>query len=107
MIIKLLLTVGLLVALTYSWVQQARMRLLKLAMASFVAMGMFFVWFPDQSNRIAHLVGVGRGADLILYCWIMVTLIIILNLYLKTRRLEAAITKLVRHIAVREAKSPE
>lgn len=107
MIIKLLLTAGLLLALAYSLVQAGRMRFLKATMSVIVAVGMYFVWFPEQTNRIADFVGVGRGADLVLYCWILVMLVVVLNLYLKTRRLDAAITKLARHIAIREAKEPE
>lgn len=106
MIIKILLTAGLLGALTYSLVQRAPMRIVKISMGTIVSIGIYFVWVPEHTNAIADLIGVGRGADLVFYCWILVTLIIVLNLYLKTRRLDAAITKLARQVALDNANPP-
>ena len=42
--------------------------------------GIYFVLLPEQTSKLAHAVGVGRGADLVLYCWLVITLIISVNL---------------------------
>ncbi len=103
MVIKLLLTLGLLFALLYANLQQSSTRLLKLAMSLIVLFGTYLVWFPDRTMTIAHWVGVGRGTDLILYLWIIISIIFILILHLRVNRLNATITDLVRHIALNEA----
>jgi hypothetical protein len=68
-----------------------------------------FLWFvagivialPEISNRVAHLVGIGRGADLILYLMCFVSILLVLYFYQKQRRLEISVTELVRNDAMR------
>jgi len=107
MVIKLLLTLGLMFALLYANLQQSSTRLLKLAMSLLVLFGTYLVWFPDRTVTVAHWVGVGRGTDLILYLWIIISIIFILILHLRVNRLNGVITDLVRHIAISEAEDKE
>ncbi len=62
---------------------------------------------PNIANRIANLVGVGRGADLILYLALPGMLMMILLLFAKTRELNAKLTAAVREYAIRDASSPQ
>jgi hypothetical protein len=62
--------------------------------------GLYFVWVPSDSTRLAEFVGIGRGVDLILYTWVGISLIIILNLHLKLRTHLELITVLARTIAL-------
>ncbi len=103
MVIKLLLTLGLLVALFFSMAQQASTRLLRMAMILLVALGVVLVWFPDITMSVAGLVGVGRGTDLITYLWIVISIIFILILHLRINRLNATITDLARGVSISEA----
>ncbi len=103
MVIKVLLTLGLMFALLYANLQQSSTRLLKLAMSVIVLLGTYLVWFPDRTMTLAHWMGVGRGTDLILYLWIIISIIFILILHLRVNRLNSTITDLVRHIALNEA----
>jgi small membrane protein len=66
--IRILLTVGLLVFLVYGTSQRGKSRFVFYATLAIGAAGLFFVWMPEQANDLAYLLGVGRGADLILYC---------------------------------------
>lgn len=68
----------------------------------FGGVGIFFVIFPDTTTRIAHWVGVNRGADMIFYLAILFLLFLVLKLYSRIRRLEQQFTQLVRD----EASSP-
>jgi small membrane protein len=72
-----------------------------------VATGSFFVWVPDRTTEIAAALGVGRGADLILYLWVVLTLAVILVLYLKVIQLARRITVLTRALAIAHAREPE
>ena len=67
------------------------------------AAGLYFVWVPAHSTYLAELVGIGRGADLILYVWICISLILLLNLHLKLRMQMELITMLARKLALIDA----
>lgn len=68
-------------------------------------LGEFLVLAPEQANGIAHLFGIGRGADLISYSWILLSLIVVLNLHLKIRASSERYADLVRALALRDAES--
>jgi hypothetical protein len=51
-------------------------------------------------HNLAELVGIGRGADLILYVWVCISLILLLNLHLKIRMQLELITMLARKLAL-------
>jgi hypothetical protein len=56
--------------------------------------------FPDATSFLAHLLGIGRGADLIIYTSLLISFYLIFRLFLALTRLEQAITKVVRAIAL-------
>jgi hypothetical protein len=57
---------------------------------------------PSITMSIAHLLGIGRGADLVFYCGILGMLIGFFLIYIRIKRLEQENTVLVRHIALAE-----
>ena len=61
------------------------------------------VWRPDLTTRIAQLLGIGRGADLVLYTLAVAFLAAVFHFYRKFRQLEGEITSLVRHVALTSA----
>lgn len=67
------------------------------------AVGALFVMFPSQSDKLAQLVGVGRGADLVTYLSIIFFFVAGIILYSKIRKLEADQTELVRKISIQRA----
>lgn len=75
----------------------------RVALVVFVIFAVASVLFPDVWNALAHVVGVGRGADLLLYVLIIVFLGYMASSYLRFRGLEAQITLLARRIALDEA----
>ena len=58
--------------------------------------------FPDATSWLAHLLGIGRGADLIIYTSLLISFYLIFRIYLALARLEQAITKVVRAIALEQ-----
>jgi hypothetical protein len=54
-------------------------------MTTIGVVGLYFMRLPDHANDLAHFVGVGRGADLVLYCSIVISLIAALNLHIVAR----------------------
>ena len=61
------------------------------------------VWRPDSTTRVAQLLGIGRGADLVLYALALAFLAAVFYFYRKSRQLEGDITRLVRHLALATA----
>jgi hypothetical protein len=103
MIIQVILTVGLLSCLLYALLQRQRSRFISLAIAVAALVGIYFVLVPESTSRLALLVGVGRGTDLILYCWLVISLMVSISLHFKILRLQSAITELAREIALQAA----
>ncbi|MDH3403107.1 MAG: DUF2304 domain-containing protein [Acidobacteriota bacterium] len=63
------------------------------------------VWRPDLTTKVAQLLGIGRGADLVLYALALAFLAAVFYFYRKSRQLEGEITRLVRHVALTTAES--
>jgi hypothetical protein len=104
--IKLIL-VGASLALLFYFVVAARKRpMQKLAMMGVFSLIILFALFPDLSNRAAHLVGVGRGVDLVFYLSIVVLLFLVFNLYLGQKTTEDQLTIVVRELAIAQARPP-
>jgi hypothetical protein len=79
-----------------------RLALRRLFGAVIVLTGVAAVLFPDATNWAARLVGVTRGADLLLYLFVMVFLFTTASLYQRIHQLETQITELTREIALDE-----
>lgn len=58
---------------------------------------------PAWVTRVADATGIGRGADLVLYSFAIVTMIMAFYFYTRQLDLQRQITELVRHAAVKEA----
>jgi small membrane protein len=60
------------------------------------------ITFPEATSFLAHGVGIGRGADLIIYASLLMSFYLILRLHLLLARLEQEITEIVRAIALEQ-----
>ena len=58
---------------------------------------------PGITASVARALGIGRGADLVLYCAVVVMLVGFLMVYARLRRLRRDVTILVRHLAIHGA----
>ena len=68
-----------------------------------VAISAVFVIWPEVTNKIARVLGVGRGADLVFYISILIFWYILVQLFARIRRLEQIVTELVRKDAITRA----
>ena len=106
MTIQVFLTALLLGVAALVAVQRTTSRFVQLAVLGAIAAGGYFVWAPEQANALAQAVGVGRGADLLFYLWVVITLALILFMYLKIQRLARRVTRLTRALALAHPQSP-
>lgn len=78
----------------------------RLATLAFVLFAITAIAFPSLMTRVAHLVGVGRGADLLLYALAVALPVQVLSSFRANAARERQITKLARRIALNEAPTP-
>lgn len=107
MIIKLLLLVGLVVIGLSFLRNRNTMRFQagkKIALAGFALLCLVSVANPEITNSLADLVGVGRGADLLLYVTVLGFLFVAVNTYLKFKDYDARLTRLARSLAIEQAR---
>ena len=105
-LIQLILIVGLLAILIsyFRWFRSAVVD--KLLIAVIMAAGMFMVVFPELTNKLATALGVGRGADLVFYLFIVAFCYLILLVYAKIKKMEQQLAELARKQALMDVKPP-
>jgi len=105
-IIQLILILGFLALMRYFFKYQGSYQLsawTKIFMLLFTVIAIFVIAFPNSSNKVAHFVGVSRGADLLLYMLTLSFVFVVLNLYITRKRENQRIVVLARKIAILEA----
>jgi len=106
MIMKILL-LGLLALLAlFVTLQTISSRGVRFTVLATLAIGAYFVWRPEHANAVAQTLGVGRGADLLMYLWVLITCFVILLLYLKIVEMNRMLTQLARRLALSEPMHP-
>lgn len=92
-----------LLCVLYSFMQSSRFRVLPWFLAGLSIISIYFVLFPESTTIIANYLGIGRGADLILYIWVIITIILFFFLKLKLRAYHQELTSLSRVVAINNA----
>jgi small membrane protein len=103
MIAQVVLSLLLGTVLVYAWAEYKRSPIVAGLSFAVSLLGFYFVWIPSHATGVAELFGIGRGADLILYLWVCISLIVLLNLHLKLRTQHELLTTLARSIALASA----
>jgi len=75
----------------------------RLAFFAFIAVNALAIVRPDAVTWVANRLGVGRGADLVLYLMVAAFVLVTLNTYLRFREMDRRYTQLLRTLAIREA----
>lgn len=73
----------------------------------FVVAAVLAIIFPDALTTIANFVGVGRGADLLLYILVVMVLLFAVATVRAKARSDARVTDLARAVALLEARLSE
>ena len=101
MIIVLVLTGALSLVVLYGirLLSTAR-RLVGFSVIAVAVAGIVLVWDPDLSTRLANLVGVGRGTDLLVYLLFILTAMLVLLVHARFRTYDRMITELARSVSI-------
>lgn len=103
MILQILLGASLLFIVVYAFTQKMKSPFVSRTTMFCALAGQYFIWVPNHATVIAHAMGIGRGADLIFYIWIVISSAILLNLHFKVRSNLELVTSLARKVAIGEA----
>jgi hypothetical protein len=60
-------------------------------------------WQPDLTTYLANFLGIGRGADLIVYLSIVLIFYLIFKIFIRLDKTDKLITKMVREDAIKNA----
>ncbi len=93
------LCLGSLVAMVKGWLRRQEC----LAWAALWLAAAVAVARPSLIGGIAKSLGIGRGADLVLYCSVIVMMIGFWMIYARLRAVRRELTILVRRLAIRDA----
>jgi hypothetical protein len=100
------LTLALLVGLTLftlsAGMRGARKRVVAFWLTVWCVGAASIVW-PHATAVVAHRLGIGRGADLLLYVSVLVMFVAFFYVYTRFRRMDRQITLLVRRLAIQNA----
>src|SRR6476646_4987202 len=101
--IKLPLIALLLFCAIYGWRQRQLSPWVGFLTPLACVIGIALVTRPDWSSEAAHFLGVGRGADLILYVWTAISILVLANIHFRLRAYHSMITLLTRELAILNA----
>lgn len=104
--IQWVLTLALLLAALFALREWRVSKLVGLGLLAVSVVGGVFVWVPGAADATARQLGVGRGADLVLYLYCAISFLLILNLSLKLRTQHEMLTRLARHMALANPRPP-
>lgn len=107
MIIKIIISAVLMSIGLFSLSQARLVRFAAPGILSIMGFGLYCTWRPDTATAIAQLLGVGRGADLILYTWVLFTAVLSLVFEVRMRAESGRLTRLVRVLALKDPLVPE
>jgi hypothetical protein len=79
-------------------------RKLRLARAAVWGVAAAAILEPDLLQAVANGIGIGRGADLVLYLFVLAFLGVSFYFYSRFLRLREQLTDVVRHLAIQNAR---
>ena len=103
MIVQVIFTAALMGVALVAFTQISRLPLVGGPVICIALFGAYLIWMPAEATVLAHSLGIGRGADLILYVWVLISFASLLVLYLNIKGQDQTITALARKIALLEA----
>lgn len=85
---------------------QIRKRVAALWLSLWLGTASALLW-PKMTVVVAQRMGIGRGADLVMYISVVLMLVGFFYIYTRFRRLDRQLTQLVRSLAVDNARHPQ
>ena len=103
MIIRILLLAGLASIGWFVFLRRNKMPFHIVTVFALLIAGAVAVVAPETADDLAHFVGVGRGADFVMYVSIVAILFVLVHYYTKFTELQRNLTQLAREMAILRA----
>ena len=103
MIIRILLLTGLAATGYFVFLRRNRLPVHIVLVMAMLAAGGLAVIFPEATNQLANMVGVGRGADLLSYLFMVIAMFVLIHYYTKFAELQRQLTTITRELAILRA----
>jgi hypothetical protein len=101
--IQIILIAGVLL-IVLSFVSKFRKTIIDFALLLLLSLvALVIILDPGLTTKIAQLLGVGRGADLLLYLSVLIFWFLVIKLYARIRTLEKGMTEILRQQAIHNA----
>ena len=104
MIFKSVLIIIFLLMITLSLYQFSENRFFRCLIILISSIGLLSVLFPNRTTLIANLLNIGRGADLVLYSWVIVSFLFLSLFGSNLLRIKRDTTLIVRKLAILSAR---
>ncbi|WP_447578952.1 DUF2304 family protein [Achromobacter kerstersii] len=104
MIAQIVLTLGFAGLAACGWLRMGRVRVFAGALTLICLAGIYFIWVPSNLTIVANFIGIGRGADLLLYIFLTFVMFELLMVRIRDKERDELITRLARSIAIEQAK---
>jgi hypothetical protein len=105
-IVLVLVVLGVSLVLIRGGSNAKHMAIRRIMVLLFAVAAVLSIFFPTVLSRLATIVGVGRGTDLMLYAFIVSFLVYMSTTHQRFHSMEMTLTKLSRRIALDEAGRP-
>lgn len=105
MLIQLILILIILAIIFHSLSQWRSRKIGRLAFGLWLLLwlaALIIVVFPKLTSWLANLVGIGRGADLVIYLALIAAFYLLFKLLMRLEKMEKDISKIVRTLALRD-----
>jgi hypothetical protein len=86
--------------MVFGWRQKQRAPAVGWAIMVTASLGMALAIAPSILQPIADAVGVGRGVDLMIYLFMVATILLVANVHLRMREMRDAMTDIIRRSAI-------
>ncbi len=102
-ILLVLALAGLLAGTAVAWIKRWASRGVLAAWGGLWIVGLVAACQPDATTRVASVLGIRRGADLLLYCTALAMPAGFFMMYVRLRRVRSDLTILTRQVAIMTA----
>lgn len=105
--IKIILLIPFCLILLFFLFKPKEKLIIRISIILMSLIAILFVTFPDFTNRLAGVVDVGRGADLVIYLFMVLVFFALVYMYSKMRAMHNTLTDIIREISIRNSKEEE
>lgn len=63
------------------------------------------IFYPGETTRLAKIIGIGRGADVVVYASIAILFYLVFRLHVYLENIRSDISRLIREVSIKEVKT--